>query len=348
MSIEKIEKEIEIPLDHQHILNLSNKIIGKSNIAFPVVETYYTTATNNEKNNAEKSREKRYSRVTFVYSASLTNKKKQNSIYLIGNFDALYKKKKMHQVFFDESPTRFWAITLKLPTNHLYKYRFLVNNSFIIDPLNTLAKDSDNNIKWSLFFTDYYKTAVILEKWELEILQRLTAYILPFKTNEFTTFVNQQQSQFNNSTKTQISQLNYDVGCVNFIDKLIAKDEPQHIITYKICLKEIKRVLVMLNSFQEPKNMDDTFYQRIYQIMNKKDFTIWNKDIYEDPSYFLKVLRRHIITATFSHPKHGGNTNALGWQFLDSVLSDGKHENAGYDWQQAMEKPLGTNQEYIG
>jgi len=324
----------EAPLDPQYFLNLSGKITGRSNISFPVIET---TKSKNHQNT--------FNHVNFVYFA---DSKDKINIYLIGDFDYLYKKRKLHQIFLNDSPTRFWAITLKLPIGNLFYYKFLVNNKLVTDPLNTLSKTLDNNIEWSVCFTHYYKNAIVFEKWEWVILQRLVSYLLPFKTDEFDTFVNKHQGQFNNMTRSLVSQLNYDIGCVNFIDKLIAKDERHHIIDYKLCLKEIKRILLLLNQFQEPGEMDEYFYQRVYEIMINTDFSLWDKSRYEEPDYFIKVLRRHIITAAFSHPKYGGNTLALGWQFLNALLKENNEDNAGYDWRQAIEKPLGTNTEYAG
>ncbi len=344
MAVEEMIKEPleelaeELPIDHQYILNLSGKITGRSNTPFPIVDTFLDT----EKNSF-------FNQVTFVYYSEQTNNAQDKiAIFLIGNFDSLHTKRKLHQIIFNNELTRFYAITLKLPVKKRYHYQFLIDDSHIIDPLNTLTKQLDNNVIWSEFFTESIKSNIILEEWEAQILRRLISYILPFKTNEFKTFVKNHQGQFSELTKSLISQISYDIGCVNFIDKLISRDELHHIINYKLCLKEIKRILFALNTFQEPKEMDEYFYQRIYQIMSQNDFTIWNKATYENPSYFIMVLRRHIITAAFSHPKHGGNTDALGWQFLDSLLRNNNHDGAGFDWQQALEKPLGINNDYIG
>ena len=37
---------------------------------------------------------------------------------------------------------------------------------------------------------------------------------------------------------------------------------------------------------------------------------------YSDPRKFLYILRRHAVTAAFSHPKYGGNVGTAGWAYL--------------------------------
>ena len=321
----------EIPLDHQYILNMSSIILGQKNTTLPIIDSYPKDSKN-------------FNQVTFIY---LNKDSDHGEIKLTGDFDSLFKKHQLHPVFFNSTPTRFSAITLKLPVKRLFRYQFFVNNIFVTDPLNALFKNLDNKVTWSIFFTDNYKTAIIFEQWEIEILKRLVSYILPFKTDEFKQFVNTHSKQFNNKTMSLVSQINYDIGTVNFIDKLIARNERHHIDDYKICIKEIKRVLLSLNPFQEPCDMDEYFYEKIYQIMDSNDFNFWDKTLYQKPSYFLKTLRRHIITAAVSHPKYGGNTDALGWKFLDSLLQDSDDTNAGFDWRRSLEPSLGTNNDYI-
>ena len=81
--------------------------------------------------------------------------------------------------------------------------------------------------------------------------------------------------------------------------------------------------------------------------MKTNDFNYWDKSKYNEPSYFLKILRRHIITAAFSHPKHGGNTHAIGWKFIEDLTKDKVDATSNFDWQQSLEKQLGKNNEYI-
>jgi hypothetical protein len=68
--------------------------------------------------------------------------------------------------------------------------------------------------------------------------------------------------------------------------------------------------------------------------------------------YFLSLIRRHTITGAFSHPKYGGNIGGAGWSYLQERY-DIKNENAQtvgnyFNWELALEKPLGTNENYQG
>lgn len=327
----------EIPLDHQFVLNQSEKIIFKNNTTdisaidsavFPVIQTYYPDKAN-------------FNLVTFIFFSQA-----EKDIFLLGNFANLYTNYQLSRVKFNDSNTHFYAITLKLPNKSLYFYQFKIDHNFTLDPLNSFSKTLDNGETWSCFTTEGYKTPIIFEDWEVKILQRVVSYILPFKTNEFKTFINRHSAQFDNTTRSMVNQLYYDIGTVNFIDKLLARNEQHHVISYRLCISEMKNVLLRINTTQEPEDMDEYFYAKLFEIMANNDHTIWDKSVYAEPAYFLKVLRRHIITAAFSHPRHGGNTQALGWQFLADLLQNKPEDNL-FDWQQALEKPLGTNKDYI-
>ena len=330
----------EIPLDHQFVLNQSEKIIFNNNTTghsvvtaidsavFPVAETYYPDKAN-------------FSLVTFIFF-----NREEKDIFLLGNFANLYTTYQLSRVKLNNSDTNLYAVTLKLPTRAVYFYQFKIDQSFYIDPLNSFSKTLDNGKTWSCFITEGYKTPLIFEEWEVKILQRFVSFVLPFKTAEFKTFVNRHSAQFDNTTRSMLNQLYYDIGVVNFIDKLLARQERHHVINYQLCLSEMKQVLLRLNNTQEPEDMDEYFYARLFEIMEKNDFSVWNKAKYDNPAYFLKALRRHIITGAFSHPRHGGNTQALGWQFLADLLSNKPEDNL-FDWRQALEIPLGNNKDYI-
>ena len=46
----------------------------------------------------------------------------------------------------------------------------------------------------------------------------------------------------------------------------------------------------------------------------------WDRAVYDNPGYFLYILRRHTWTGAFSHPKYGGNPGGLGWAFLSATF----------------------------
>ena len=73
----------------------------------------------------------------------------------------------------------------------------------------------------------------------------------------------------------------------------------------------------------------------------------WDYGRYDNPKYFLELLRRHTITAAFSHPKYGGNAGAAAWDYLSARYRDGDG-NTLFDWRRAVEPPLGTSAEYRG
>jgi hypothetical protein len=59
------------------------------------------------------------------------------------------------------------------------------------------------------------------------------------------------------------------------------------------------------------------------------------------------MLRRHAYTGAFSHPKYGGNASALGWRYLADRFRDANGATL-FDWERAIESPLGINTDYHG
>lgn len=82
----------------------------------------------------------------------------------------------------------------------------------------------------------------------------------------------------------------------------------------------------------------------------------WDYTRYQNPRFFLQLLRRHTYTGAFAHPKYGGNAGAAGWAYLAANLRDPQTgalpAAAGrapyFDWARGLEKPLGRNPEYHG
>jgi hypothetical protein len=139
---------------------------------------------------------------------------------------------------------------------------------------------------------------------------------------------------------TPLNAYDQSVGVVNFIDKLLAKEENHHLIDYKICLDLINRLLRQRNPFIEPEKMSKEMYIELYNQMASGTVPGWNYGRYGNPRYFLQLLRRHSYTGAFSHPKYGGNVGATGWAYLASRYP--------FQWQKALEPPLGINADYRG
>jgi hypothetical protein len=72
----------------------------------------------------------------------------------------------------------------------------------------------------------------------------------------------------------------------------------------------------------------------------------WDYGAYNNPAIFLYLLRRHAVTAAFSHPKYAGNVGAAGWAYLAERYTDPKTGKTLFDWPPALEKPVGTSDYY--
>ena len=330
-----------LPTNDQLVLNYSSKIITtienniqstKNDPAFPIVIPFFSDRL-------------KYNEVTFIYFSNDLTDNQDNAIFVVGNFDHLYASFQLKPVYFLNEKTEFYAITLKLPVARFFRYRLKKDNTFFNDPLNPLTITTDNGSEWSAFHTESYKAPLCFEEWEQKLLKRFISFILPLHTDEFKTFIKSHSGKFDNETKSLVSRLDYDLGVTNFIDKLLARYEPHHLIRYKKCLVEMQRLLLEKNKTQEPEHMDDNCYEWLYETMKTPNSEHWRlKEI--NSVDFLKTFRRHIITGALSHPRHGGNTNAIGWNFLESILSDNKG-NTYFNWHRALEKPLGNNEDYI-
>ena len=233
----------------------------------------------------------------------------------------------------------------------------------MLDPINPQQVTMPEGSQWSRFFTDYCTENVSFERWEILLLERLTDRILPFRTTEGQRFIELYYSGVERQTKdTQYARayrLDQPVGAVNFIDKIVARQESHRLVDYKICLELIDNVLRLRNPYEEPSRMPVSMYDDLFTEMASDDghsLRGWDYNRYANPRFFLGLLRRHTYTGAFSHPKHGGNTGAAGWAYLAQNLRDpvsGKlpspdPRSSYFDWERALEPPLGRNVEYRG
>ena len=132
---------------------------------------------------------------------------------------------------------------------------------------------------------------------------------------------------------------------MNAIDKLLAREEAHHLTDYRICLKQILSALRAINPFQDPYDMPAQNYIDFYNAMagsKKGDHSVrgWNYSAYDDPAFFIYLLRRHAVTTAFSHPKYAGNVGAAGWAFLSERFVDRETKETLFDWRPALARTV--------
>lgn len=312
---------------------------------FPIIDTYGGGAaafTNG-------SQYGNYNEVTFIYAGP--DAKSPASASAIGTFATLYDPIPLQQMSFEGEPTRYWSLTYVVPKGEKHLYRFIVDGSSPInDPVNPQLELLDNGEQWSRFFTDGFSSPVVMERWELDLLYRLSAEILPFQTGDASNFLARFYDYLDRADRDElyahVYRLDSSVGEVNFVDNILAREEGHHLADYKICLRIIDRVLRQRNPYTEPSRMSRDLYFDLYNDMASNQVAGWDYSAYSSPQYFLYLLRRHVATGAFCHPKYGGNAGAAGWAYLsERYTQDGK---TLFDWRRSLEIPLGVNADYKG
>jgi hypothetical protein len=290
--------------------------------------------------------------VTFVYKLRPGDRRQ---VQVIGTFATLYKLLPLHPILFEGEDTGYRALSVSVPTAQVHFYKYFVDGRYYVDPINPQMAQLANGHVWSRFFTDTYLQPLVLEPWELRLLYRLFEQILPFRGKEAENFLNRYYFGLNReqrkSDMARAYRLDGSVGEVNAIDKLLAREEAHRLLDYRLCLKQINRALRKQNPFVDPYELPAEDYVQLYEAMaasKPRDNSIsgWNYDEYENPAYFLYLLRRHAVTAAFSHPKYAGNVGAAGWAYLSERYTDPNTGNTLFDWKPALEPPLGTSPYY--
>jgi Gluconate 2-dehydrogenase subunit 3 len=356
-----------LPLDHEYVLNNCTKYLARENAdrrhdygqytdpndprgsfceawRFPIVDGF--------RGSPPGGTDDRFNAVTFVWPARRENA--PQSVTVLGTFGALYEAIPLAPVMYaNGQETGFRAVTVKVPKGELHYYRFIVDGAVVNDPVNPQQATLDNGQTWSRFFTHLCTQPLSFAEWELEILTRLTDHILPFRTEEAQNFFDRFYTYLDKSAKemqyTHAYRLDQPVGVVNYIDKLVAKEESHHLLDYKICLRLIDN---LLNKWRPgvPRNQRSReVYLDLYMAMadTSKELDGWDYMAYNNPRYFLQILRRHTYTGAFAHPKYGGNVGALGWAYLEETCRDASGKSA-FDWRRALELPLGRCADYFG
>lgn len=281
-----------------------------------------------------------FNEVTFVF-ADASQPLPPQRVLIIGTFANLFEPIPLRRLKFTEEETPFWSLTVVVPKGQTHTYKFLVDERPMLDPINPQQAMLENGQRWSRFFTESCSHPISFERWEMALLERLTSHILPFRTEE-----GQRALQRGLVEKTFL--LDQSVGAVNFIDKLVAREENHYLDDYKTCLELIDRLLRQRNPFVEPQSMPKEMFVQLYNELASNNVPGWDYGRYNSPRFFLQLLRRHTYTGAFCHPKYGGNTQAAGWAYLEEKFRDPATKQTLFDWRRVIEKPLGNDPEYHG
>lgn len=290
--------------------------------------------------------------ITFIWLSKPDDE--ISGVSVVGSFAPLYTATTLLPVVFDNQPTGIFACTIQAPVGKGYYYQFLINGSAVADPINLQRKKFSNGKEWSFFFTDYYNSSQEFEEWEMNILARLAGQIVPFRSKEAQNFINRFYLSLAKPDKLAmpIYKLDESVGEINYVTNVLAREERHHLQDYKTCLLIIDQVLRKRNPFTDSWMVSEEIINELYNEMASGNVPDWDYSAYSNPTYFLGLLRRHVITGAFSHPKYGGNIGGVGWNYLQERYSikdnAGRITDSYFNWQKAIEKNLGSNAYYQG
>ncbi len=305
---------------------------------FPIIDGHY---------NADDPAESYgWNEVTFVY-AELRDAALPQTLSVVGTFAPIYEPIPLRRI----ADMPYFTATVLVPKGEVHTYRFIIDGQLQLDPVNPQKSTLDNGREWSRFFTQGCTQRLSFEAWELDILSRLTNHILPFHTKEGQRFLSQYYESLDKASREAqypgAYRFDEGVGVANFIDKLMAREENHHLPDYKICVGLINRLLRQRNPYVEPRQMNREMFVELYQQMATGTVPGWDYTKYENPRYFLQLLRRHSITGAFAHPKYCGNSGGCGWAYLSERYRDEGGATL-FDWRRNLEQPLGANEYYRG
>ncbi|WNJ19483.1 gluconate 2-dehydrogenase subunit 3 family protein [Pontibacter sp. G13] len=280
--------------------------------------------------------------VTFIW-CDFEDRLEDQQVEVFGSFAALHESFPLDRV----EDSRYYAKTFIVPKGEVFFYQFRVNGTITLDPINPQRVTDAGGESWSRFFTDACTIPLTFETWERDLLQRLCQHILPFRTKNAARFLDYYYHTLDYDEQRDASKLDENVGAVNFIDKILAREERHNLVNYKICLEIIDQVLRQRNVAVEPAEQPAAVFAELYDQMMDPNVPIpgWDYDRYKKPRHFIELLRRHTFTGAFCHPKYGGNVGAAGWEYLSSQFL-GRDGNTLFNWRNSIEQPLGTNPEY--
>lgn len=352
-----------ISLDHQYVLNFAGRCLARAD--GPARHDYgqYGDATDSRARACEGWRfplidshrdlarpdlDARYNRVTFVYPHASDARP---AVAVIGTFATLFEPIPLEPVMFLDEPTAYVALSILVPKGQVHRYKLVVDGRPALDPVNPQRVATADGETWSRFFTDLATQPLVLSRRELLLLTRLTDHILPFRTAEgqrfLQDFYNGADRQAKDTQYARAYRLDQPVGVVNFIDKLLAREENHHAIDYRLCLAQIDSILSRRHPTIDAAAIPKGSFIDLYGQLASGSVDGWNYETYREPQYFLKLLRRHTYTGAFSHPRHGGNVGAAAWAYLESTYRSAAGASC-FAWQRALEPPLGDNAAYVG
>ncbi len=333
--------------DDQYVLNHCTKYLARD--TGTIVEPWRFPVVDSHNEDGDPNGRYRYNDVTFIYDG---RRQAPANVGVIGTFAKIYKPIPLRPVRFLDEATGYFAVTVKIPKGELHYYKFQVDGQVVLDPINPQRTRIDNGMEWSRFMTHMLTQPINFERWEYDILARLTVHILPFQTRDGENFLKRYyftlDKQRRTTELTHAYRLDNSIGVVNYIDGLLARDELHRLIDYRICLSILRDVLRQRQPGSIPSMIARTVYVELYEQMAKNDVPDWDYERYYSPRFFLQLLRRHTLTGAFSHPKYGGNNAAIGWAFLAERYIDDETGQTLFAWRRAIERPFGESVEYLG
>jgi hypothetical protein len=290
-----------------------------------------------------------YNRVTFIFDGRASQ---PSSVAVAGTFGELYAPIPLAPIDFAGAPTGYFAVAVQVPKSQVHIYKYRVDGAWQLDPINPQQTVLDNGQAWSRFFTDDCPMPIELSRRERDILSRLITPLLPFRLPENQVFIRTVFDSLDQASRGQQFPLAYlldeDVGAVNYIDKVIAREERHNAYAYHTCLNIVDGILRARNGGADPLNVPLDQYTNLYGEMATDHVDGWDYGRYHSPQFFLLMLRRHTMTGAFAHPKYGGNSGAAGWKYLEDRYTDPTSGGTLFDWQRAIEAPLGESTDYRG
>jgi len=252
--------------------------------------------------------------VTFVYAAedsgtgtarpdaARPDAARPNTVSVLGTFDALHAPIPLQPLTCFDEPTGYFAVSLAVPRARAYTYTFVVDGEFGLDPTNPQIERLDNGATWSRFFTTGCRDRLSLEAWETEIIRRLADEILPFQTPEGKLFLARDSDRRARSgaITTRDPVINPAAEVANHIDKLLAREECDRLLDYKLCLPQLHQMLRDRYPNVVLSDLPRDAYCDLYADLASGDIPGWNYERYENPLFFLQLLRRHTCDSAFA------------------------------------------------
>ncbi len=286
--------------------------------------------------------------VTFVFDGRTAP---PSSVAVVGTFGPLYQPVPLRPISFLGEDTGLFAVTVRVPKGQVHVYKLVVDGRYGVDPVNPQQTVLDNGETWSRFFTDACHIPLSFNRGERTLLSRLVSHLLPFRLGENRVFIRTVYEALDRARRAEEFPLAYlldeEVGVVNYIDKLVAREEQHHADDYHTCLRILGEVMRARFGGLDPASAPPDMYEDLYREMETDHVEGWDTSRYTSPQFFLLLLRRHAMTGAFVHPRRGGNSGAAGWMYLEDRFRDEQGETL-FDWRRAIEFPVGRNTDYRG